>query len=78
MTQPALSRQISALEHDLGSRLFDRDRRGTALPTQANSSSRTLARCWLPRRPWSGVLGSPGEAQPGSRSGSCPVSTPPR
>lgn len=31
MTQPALSRQISALEHDLGSRLFDRDRRGTSL-----------------------------------------------
>jgi DNA-binding transcriptional LysR family regulator len=31
MTQPALSRQISALEHDLGARLFDRDRRGTAL-----------------------------------------------
>jgi DNA-binding transcriptional LysR family regulator len=31
MTQPALSRQVSALEHDLGSRLFDRDRRGTSL-----------------------------------------------
>lgn len=31
ITQPALSRQISALEHDLGSRLFDRDRRGTFL-----------------------------------------------
>jgi DNA-binding transcriptional LysR family regulator len=31
MTQPALSRQISALEHDLHSRLFDRDRRGTSL-----------------------------------------------
>ncbi len=34
MTQPALSRQISALEHDLGAQLFDRDRRGTSL-TQA-------------------------------------------
>jgi DNA-binding transcriptional LysR family regulator len=34
MTQPALSRQISALEHDLGTQLFDRDRRGTEL-TQA-------------------------------------------
>jgi DNA-binding transcriptional LysR family regulator len=31
MTQPALSRQISALEHDLGTQLFERDRRGTAL-----------------------------------------------
>jgi DNA-binding transcriptional LysR family regulator len=31
MTQPALSRQISALEHDLGTRLFERDRRGTFL-----------------------------------------------
>lgn len=31
MTQPALSRQISALEHDLGTRLLERDRRGTAL-----------------------------------------------
>jgi DNA-binding transcriptional LysR family regulator len=31
MTQPALSRQISALEHDLDAQLFDRDRRGTAL-----------------------------------------------
>jgi DNA-binding transcriptional LysR family regulator len=31
MTQPALSRQISALEQDLGSRLFSRDRRGTSL-----------------------------------------------
>lgn len=31
MTQPALSRQISALEHDLGFRLFERDRRGTSL-----------------------------------------------
>jgi DNA-binding transcriptional LysR family regulator len=31
MTQPALSRQISALEHDLGTRLLDRDRRGTSL-----------------------------------------------
>jgi DNA-binding transcriptional LysR family regulator len=31
MTQPALSRQISALEHDLGTQLFDRDRRGTEL-----------------------------------------------
>jgi DNA-binding transcriptional LysR family regulator len=31
MTQPALSRQIGALEHDLGTRLFDRDRRGTSL-----------------------------------------------
>ncbi len=31
MTQPALSRQISALEHDLRAQLFDRDRRGTWL-----------------------------------------------
>jgi DNA-binding transcriptional LysR family regulator len=31
MTQPALSRQISALEHDLRTVLFDRDRRGTSL-----------------------------------------------
>jgi DNA-binding transcriptional LysR family regulator len=31
MTQPGLSRQISALEHDLGARLFERDRRGTSL-----------------------------------------------
>ncbi len=31
MTQPALSRQVSALEHDLGTVLFDRDRRGTSL-----------------------------------------------
>ncbi|MFD4574132.1 LysR family transcriptional regulator [Streptomyces sp. NPDC058417] len=31
MTQPALSRQIGALEHDLGTRLLDRDRRGTSL-----------------------------------------------
>jgi Bacterial regulatory helix-turn-helix protein, lysR family len=31
MTQPALSRQISALERDLGARLLERDRRGTAL-----------------------------------------------
>jgi DNA-binding transcriptional LysR family regulator len=31
MTQPALSRQISALEHDLGTELFERDRRGTRL-----------------------------------------------
>ena len=31
MTQPALSRQISALEHDLGTRLLERDRRGTLL-----------------------------------------------
>jgi DNA-binding transcriptional LysR family regulator len=31
MTQPALSRQISALEHDLGTQLLERDRRGTAL-----------------------------------------------
>ncbi len=34
MTQPALSRQIGALEHELGIRLLDRDRRGTSL-TQA-------------------------------------------
>jgi DNA-binding transcriptional LysR family regulator len=31
MTQPALSRQISALEHDLDAQLFERDRRGTVL-----------------------------------------------
>lgn len=31
MTQPALSRQVRALEHDLGTVLFDRDRRGTSL-----------------------------------------------
>jgi DNA-binding transcriptional LysR family regulator len=31
MTQPALSRQIMALEHDLGTQLLERDRRGTAL-----------------------------------------------
>jgi DNA-binding transcriptional LysR family regulator len=31
MTQPALSRQISALEHDLGTQLLERDRRGTWL-----------------------------------------------
>jgi DNA-binding transcriptional LysR family regulator len=31
MTQPGLSRQISALEHDLGAQLFERDRRGTSL-----------------------------------------------
>jgi DNA-binding transcriptional LysR family regulator len=30
MTQPALNRQVSALEHDLGTLLFDRDRRGTS------------------------------------------------
>ena len=28
MTQPALSRQISTLEHDLGTQLLERDRRG--------------------------------------------------
>jgi DNA-binding transcriptional LysR family regulator len=31
MTQPVLSRQISALEHDLGTQLLERDRRGTWL-----------------------------------------------
>jgi len=31
MTQPALSRQIGALEHDLGTQLLERDRRGTVL-----------------------------------------------
>jgi DNA-binding transcriptional LysR family regulator len=31
MTQPALSRQISTLEHDLGTQLLERDRRGTSL-----------------------------------------------
>ncbi len=31
LTQPALSRQIQALEHELGVRLLVRDRRGTAL-----------------------------------------------
>jgi DNA-binding transcriptional LysR family regulator len=31
MTQPALSRQISALERELDAQLFERDRRGTAL-----------------------------------------------
>ena len=31
LTQPALSRQIQSLEHDLGVVLFVRDRRGTAL-----------------------------------------------
>lgn len=31
MTQPALTRQIQALESDLGVKLFDRDRRGTTL-----------------------------------------------
>lgn len=31
MTQPALSRQISSLEQDLGTELFERDRRGTRL-----------------------------------------------
>jgi DNA-binding transcriptional LysR family regulator len=31
MTQPALSRQISALEHDLGTQLLERGRRGTSM-----------------------------------------------
>lgn len=31
MTQPALSRQIAALEHSLGTKLFERSRRGTEL-----------------------------------------------
>ena len=31
MTQPALSRQIAALEHSLGTRLFERSRQGTEL-----------------------------------------------
>ncbi|MFT4225465.1 LysR family transcriptional regulator [Micropruina sp.] len=31
MTQPALSRQIAALEHSLGTRLFERSRQGTTL-----------------------------------------------
>jgi DNA-binding transcriptional LysR family regulator len=31
LTQPALSRQVQALELELGVKLFDRDRRGTAL-----------------------------------------------
>lgn len=31
LTQPALSRQIAALEHSLGTKLFERSRRGTEL-----------------------------------------------
>ncbi len=46
MTQPALSRQIAALERELGVRLFDRSRTGTGL-TAAGERLRESARALL-------------------------------
>jgi len=45
MTQPALSRQISALEHDLGTQLLERDRRGTSLQPAKGQLAQSF-RCW--------------------------------
>ena len=48
IAQPVLSRQIRALEHDLGEPLLTRDSHGVALTEPAGSCWPTPARCWPP------------------------------
>ena len=43
---PSLSRQIKTLEHDLGVRLFDRDRRSVALSPAGAALLPPPVRCW--------------------------------
>ncbi len=72
IAQPVLSRQIRALESELGAVLFIRSRSGAVL-TQAELSSRpTPSRCSLTPKPWAGASPRPPASPASSPSPSCP------
>lgn len=55
MTQPAITHQISALERELGTKLFLRTTRNVSLTRAGSSFWRTPSGCWTWRSgPWVG------------------------
>ncbi|MET9308269.1 LysR family transcriptional regulator [Streptomyces cellulosae] len=78
VTQPALSRQIQQLEHDLGVTLFRRSGREVALTPAGEQFLQDSRDCWPSPAPRRTASGGSRRARACSRSASCSAPTSPR